>query len=951
MNLALFRSSNLNYRGTEIMADFTITWNKERSYVNQKERSIIIFLSFLEESVDLVRSSFIFQKRTGESPNWKWKIVIDPPDDPDDLDDDTQIGEKWKFRIGGSQYNWYIVADADEGDNNFEGNYRFQINEDAFGMDKPMGRVNLPGENDQPYQFFNLIDKEKALDRSLYMTGLSNNTIYTLNRYTGIAERISNRTNFSRENDRPDNVIDQIFPQDLQLIDQTDGREQGIYMLGACPPGLFLVSYLDHSNIRGEARKVERTVDNFGLTSGSIDALAVSSSNIWLVSNSILYSVNPESLSITKINSSFLSTEGLAYGSFNPLEEDKLYQISNSKLRSVDLNSGILNIQEFDTGSSIRSLVFLRNILYALKQDAIYKIKKDGMEEKIGEDFNIKIVSQDELHEERDPQGMTSDGENLYIIGASRDGISSIYRIDLDSKSPDFGRGIKVIDLNLKEIHEKGKVGKIFYFNNDLYMHELETEKVFIVDINTGKFIQPPSYGFGNSDLVLTGLTERNGQLYAVGILGSVASLFKIDKNTGIALKEDDFRDNFGPVNQTFPTALAYASGSPSVCYMVGTQHANRFKQAALYTLNLENGIATKIGSNNITNFGVREYSPSGLAYIPSSNGDSNGTLYMVGTATAKLYTIDIDKNSDEYGKATVVDKSVLGFNVNEILPQGLTYIEDRTRVSLGLPEEFPGSVAPNRIYGEIEPVVRKNVFYLDATWNKNIDVADFSESKHTILNSNGGGDIKIENVGTEGSSYQFRLRVSLNWDGGRSSSNYSISITIPPVDGSPQISKKIAVDLDHPKYDIDSWRIYTESGSWKKITERENELTQSVVMNTLLPAIVTVELKNSTTVPIPEDFFIEKVVNGVRTKSSNDILSVVKVGESGDTQTIRLRVQIPLNEIGILRIGAKPDTLVNQRGVLGPVSRDLFEKIREGDDRKIRIPNNFSGYFAFDTI
>ena len=898
---------------------FTIEWDSERSGVNQKERTITIFLSFPPGFTgSLTKDDFIFQRRTGEDPNFTWHTVYTPPGANSD----------WKFMVQGSETEWYIVGKPKDEDDDFEGFYRFSFPEDTFPDQEDI--IDLPSQDEE---LFELVARNKIEDESLYMTGLSNNTIYSLNPYTGKATRISDRTNFSRESQEEDERVNQIFPQDLQLIEAADGSEPAVHMLGAAPPGLFLVNFLKNSNTRGEARRLNDSPNNFNLEESiSVEDFATSDTKIWLSATEKLYSINPEAFIATEINNLFSVTDGLAYGSFNPLEDEKLYRISSDGILSnIDSETGVLGIDGVGTISDIRSMTFVKNRLYALKQDGVYRIGADGSDEKLNAKPNITIeISDEETEEEIDPKGIASDGTILYMIGQST---KALYSIDIEDNLapkenpeeanvyPTRGLATKIVDLDLEEIQEN-EIDSLFYFTGNLYTYGETSKRLFRIDLSDGSLTQPNTYGFGISHLVLTGLTERNARFYAVGILGETGRLFQIDRNTGIAKISDDngklSKKNFGTVNQRLPTAIEYVSGSPSICYMVGAQHNNQFEQAALYSLDLDDGTATRMGSDDIVNFGVGESSPTGLAYIPGSdnNEEDTGTLYMVGGATARLYTLDIDETSDNYGKATVVNPAMIGFGVNEFAPQGLTYIESRTRAFISEPEEFVGVPAPKRVFGNKIPVVRRNKFYLDVTWNKNINENDFQDQDITPQDGIGGSEEKITNIGTAGTSYQFRIEVTI----GSSDGDGSILIMIPSIEESPQITKRIAFDLDIPTYDGNTWEVYdNETKTWKPIEDQTR---------TVSPAEVRVNLKYSTTIPKPEDFYAEILVGEIRYKSTDNILSV-----TGSKTRPKIRVQLPPDFEGFLRVGVKEDTLLNENGVLGPLS------------------STASPYFHFDTI
>ena len=65
----------------------------------------------------------------------------------------------------------------------------------------------------------------------------------------------------------------------------------------------------------------------------------------------------------------------------------------------------------------------------------------------------------------------------------------------------------------------------------------------------------------------------------------------------------------------------------------------------ALFTLNTDTGIATRIGT--VDDFGVDEGNPQGLA-------SHNGILYMVGGNTDALHSVDITKGiATQVGTAT----------------------------------------------------------------------------------------------------------------------------------------------------------------------------------------------------------------------------------------------------------------------------------------------------------
>ena len=895
-NLAIEGSSNIKKRG-EVQGDrkytsggITFIWTDD-SQVNQEERTITAFLLLSEYHLPAGTNDLGFyiqvQKRRGEDPKYVWELDSD-----------------WELRTGNDGIAWYIVAKKDQDSDPLTETevYRLILVSSAFGQDRPTENFIS--------QSFELVGKERAVDATLYMTGATNNSLYTLNPYTGIATEVGNLTYPEYITELLPNEEVSNLPQDLQFIEDTSGGEPGIYVIGAAPPGLFSVNFLRASSNRGYGTQIKDFPENFGLEGNpSIRAYAASTNQIWLSFGKTLCEVDSESWVAVEIES--LATdnnrdiEGLAYGSFNRVDRERLYMISGSKLYTINLITGSLGFQEWEIGTSgFKSIVFVGNELYGLKPEAIYKI-----------DINLagstgSTTRQGGLDyfglETSIPIGITSDGVNLYMIDQAN---HAFYQIEIDSSSGNLGLATKIIDLDLTRTGESS-LGNIFYFRNRLYMY---SGRLFNLNFIDGTFFQVRANGFGHPFLVLTGLTEHNGQLYGVGISKNEAGFFRLDKQTGRAT-EIGASKNFGPVNQTHPSGLAYKSGDDPIWYMVGTNHNNRSQNASLYTLNPRNGIATKVGSEDIINFGVNEYAPTGLAYHPDIK-----KLYMIGARTKSLYELNIDETSDEYGTAQKVQNGVYAFRASEFLPQGLTYLKKRRRLIIGPPEEFSGSVAPDRIFGSLEPVIRKFPFYLDLTFDEDLGdsddhIATSALESQVSFSSNpshhaSGFSAKIDNVGTALSYYQYRLKViNESLEEGIGTLWIQIgSITFGNRNGSPQISKKVPYNLNIPTY-----------SHWRNLLDIVQ--TSSVIS-------MTVKLKHSKVAPRPSDFYVDGTVNGKEYRSSTQILSV-----SG-LESLILKVHLPENSSGVLQVVAKEDTTFNEEGVLGPV----FES---------RSPQ-----FTFDTI
>ena len=158
--------------------------------------------------------------------------------------------------------------------------------------------------------------------------------------------------------------------------------------------------------------------------------------------------------------------------------------------------------------------------------------------------------------------------------------------------------------------------------------------------------------GFGDvNEFNPFGLASHDDQLYMVG-RGNDA-LYTLDPETGLATRVGT-ATAFG-VNEFIPSGLASHGDQ---LYMVGRGHV------ALYTLDPATGVATRVGTSSFVDFS--EIFPSGLA----SHGDQ---LYMVGERNAALYTLD-----PETGLATRVG-TAFGFgDVNEFNPFGLASHDDQ---------------------------------------------------------------------------------------------------------------------------------------------------------------------------------------------------------------------------------------------------------------------------------
>ena len=143
-------------------------------------------------------------------------------------------------------------------------------------------------------------------------------------------------------------------------------------------------------------------------------------------------------------------------------------------------------------------------------------------------------------------------------------------------------------------------------------------------------------------------------------------ALYTLDIDTGVATRVDSSTSNFGAVSEEKPTGLAWLDGN---LYMSGQTND------ALYTVDIVTGVATKVGTS--TKFGIEEDQPWGLA---SSAMEGVSTLHMVGSASdgdgesnnAALYTLNAST-----GAATRVGVADNFGPGGDYSPTGLSWYKD----------------------------------------------------------------------------------------------------------------------------------------------------------------------------------------------------------------------------------------------------------------------------------
>ena len=228
--------------------------------------------------------------------------------------------------------------------------------------------------------------------------------------------------------------------------------------------------------------------------------------------------------------------------------------------------------------------------------------------------------------EEGAPFGLAAIGDTLYMVGWNRDTLYTL-NIDEGDLTPD-GTAIQVSAATVRNfgVAEAAPAG-LAAIGDTLYMLGGNTAVLYTLNIDEG-------------DLIPDGT--------AIRVSAATVS-------------------NFG-VGEGEPNDLAAIGDT---LYMAGND------TVALYTLNIDrgdltlDGTAIRVSAATVSNFGVGEVEPNGLAAI----GD---TLYMAGNSTAALYTLNIDRGDPTPDGSAIRVGNVNQFGVGEVTPRGLAAIGNR---------------------------------------------------------------------------------------------------------------------------------------------------------------------------------------------------------------------------------------------------------------------------------
>ncbi len=249
--------------------------------------------------------------------------------------------------------------------------------------------------------------------------------------------------------------------------------------------------------------------------------------------------------------------------------------------------------------------------------------------------------------------GLASHGGKLYMVGNVADALYTL--------NPTTGVATRVGTATKFGVNE-AVPRALTSHQGTLYMAGSGTQALYTLNPTTGVAARVgTATKFGVKETHVRALASYQGALYMVG--GVTRRLYRVDPTTGVATPVSRTR-GFG--QRLNPNGLAAYQGR---LYMTINIHQASAANA-LYTLSppppppragaafREPGTATRVGT--ATRLGVNEGWMFGLT-------SHNGTLYMAGTTTDALYTVN-----PSTGRATRVGTATK-FGINEDHPTGLT--------------------------------------------------------------------------------------------------------------------------------------------------------------------------------------------------------------------------------------------------------------------------------------
>ena len=410
---------------------------------------------------------------------------------------------------------------------------------------------------------------------------------------------------------------------------------------------------------------------------------------------------------------------------------------------------------------------------------------------------------------ENDPQGIANDGTNLYIVGNQNDQLSTLNivsgALSRIGTATEFGESID---------SPKGLLATGTGATAVLYMladDDSGTLWTLSKTAGTATSLPTPIVEFGVSETAPRDLASNGTTIYLLG--GTTDSLYTLDTSSG-----------FGTiVGSTFtadendPQGIAHDGTN---LYMVGGEHN------ALYTIDTGTGAITRVPSSSPpTQFGVLITSPRGLMVDSSSNlymlaDEASGTLWslnkatgfasrigvppsgfgvsetapqalasdgttlwMTGSATHILYTLDLVTGQatavgatyssienhptdmvysnnylymigEQYSRLYLVDtldgqpetlgEAPAGFGINELAPRGLTYIGN-TLYMVGNTQKYLSRI--NLITGKAKRIGNSSAFGLSLT-----NIGDLTSDSTRIWMTTNGTEIYTISL-TDGSA------------------------------------------------------------------------------------------------------------------------------------------------------------------------------------------------------
>ena len=438
---------------------------------------------------------------------------------------------------------------------------------------------------------------------NLYMIGLDNDVLYTLDRTTGVATRVGNATRFG-------------VNENLPLSIEWDGTN--LYMIGSTNDVLYT---LDRTT--GVATRVG-SATNFGVSGLRASGIGWDGTTMflsgWVSINSRiryrLYSLDRTTGVATLITDSShnLGAAGdLAWDGIN------LYMTGSDDLFYVNRNTGIaydaaiagplhddFGVDETRAhglawdGTTLWMVGDSNSVLYEVGR---LPVLAPGEARQIGRANAFGV-------NENSPFGLTWDGINLYMIGRDNDALFTVNRdtgvATRVGNATRFGRNLQ-------------NIWGFAWNGSNLYMIDGSGTNVslYTLDRITGAATRITGRrGFG--------VNESNGpmawdgtQMYLGGT--NTRALYTLDLTTMRATKVGR---GFG--NNVIPTDMAWDGTN---LYLVDDTND------ALFTVDRTTGVATRVGSASA--FGVNELRPFGLAW-------DGKQMYMTGLDFKSLYKLQI---------------------------------------------------------------------------------------------------------------------------------------------------------------------------------------------------------------------------------------------------------------------------------------------------------------------